>query len=170
MEILEKSIRHTGERREVALMWKSEGTVLPDNRSAALCHMQQLTTRLVRNAAYAEKYDKVVKEYINLGFTSKVDPSDTGTPGRVWYMPHHGVRTAAKPDKVRVVFNCSARFKNVSLNDSLLKGPDLLTSQVGVLLRFRQYPVPVAGDIEKMYHQVQVPEKDRSALRFLYRR
>ena len=168
MEILEKSIRHTGERQEVALMWKSEDTVLPDNRSAALRHMQQLTTRFVRDAAYAEKYDKVVKEYINLGFASKVDPSDTGTPGRVWYMPHHGVRTAAKPDKVRVVFNCSARFKNVSLNDSLLKGPDLLTSQVGVLLRFRQYPVPVAGDIEKMYHQVQVPEKDRSALRFLY--
>ena len=50
----------------------------------------------------------------------------------------------------------------------LLKGPDLLISQIGVLLRFRQYPVPIAGDIEKMYHQVQVPAKDQSALRFLY--
>jgi hypothetical protein len=73
-----------------------------------------------------------------------------------------------KPDKVRIVFNCSARHNGISLNDMLHQGPDLLTSQVAVLLRFRQFLVPIAGDIEKMYHQVQVPASDQSALRFLY--
>jgi hypothetical protein len=73
-----------------------------------------------------------------------------------------------KPDKVRVVFNCSAWHNGISLNDMLYQGPDLLTSQVAVLLRFRQFPVPIAGDIEKMYPQVQVPASDQSALRFLY--
>jgi hypothetical protein len=69
---------------------------------------------------------------------------------------------------MRVVFNCSAQHRGVSLIDVLLKGTDLLTNQIGVLLRFRQNPVPIAGDIGKMHHQVQVPAKDQSALRFLY--
>ena len=39
---------------------------------------------------------------------------------------------------------------------------------VGVIIRFREEPVAVIGDIESMFHQVLVPEKDRSLLRFLW--
>ena len=168
MDILERSIRHTGERQEFALMWKEDNIVLPDNRSSSLQQLEYLLKRFKRDPAYAARYDKVIQEYLSLGHAVPVDPSDSGTPGRVWYLPHHGVTSVNKPDKVRVVFNCSAQHHGVSLNDVLLKGPDLSISQIGVLLRFRQYPVPIAGDIEKMYHQVQVPAKDQSALRFLY--
>ena len=52
----------------------------------------------------------------------------------------------------------------------LLVGPDLLTSQTGVLLRFRQRPVAVVADIAGMYHQVEVSKCDQSVLRFLYRK
>jgi hypothetical protein len=168
MDILEKSIRHTGERQEVALMWKEETAVLPNNYSSAVQQLQHLSKRFKRDPAYGEKYNKVIQEYLSLGHAIPVDPSDTGTPGRLFYLPHHGVTSVNKPDKVRVVFNCSARHNGISLNDMLYQGPDLLTSQVAVLLRFRQFPVPIAGDIEKMYHQVQVPASDQSALRFLY--
>ncbi|XP_045029733.1 uncharacterized protein LOC123472386 [Daphnia magna] len=168
MDLLEKSIRHTGERQEVALMWKEENAVLPNNYSSALQQLQHLSKRFKRDPAYGEKYNKVIQEYLSLGHAIPVDPSDTGTPGRVFYLPHHGVTSVNKPDKVRVVFNCSAQHNGISLNDMLHQGPDLLTSQVAVLLRFRQFPVPIAGDIEKMYHQVQVPASDQSALRFLY--
>ena len=95
----------------------------------------------------AERYNDVVQDCLRLGHAVEIDMADPGTPERVWYIPHHGSTSLNKPNKVRVVFNCSAnKFQNVSLNDVLLKGPDLLTnSQVGVLLRFRQHPVPVAG-------------------------
>jgi hypothetical protein len=83
-------------------------------------------------------------------------------------MPHHGEVNPHKPEKVRVIFNPSARHRGTSLNQ-LYKGPDLLTSLIGVLLRFRRFPVPISGDIEKMYHQVLVPAQQQSLFRFLWK-
>ncbi|XP_052778086.1 uncharacterized protein LOC128215439 [Mya arenaria] len=54
------------------------------------------------------------------------------------------------------------------MNDNLLQGPDLINSIVGVLIRFREEPVAKVADIEAMFHQVRVCEKDRDALRFLW--
>ena len=45
-----------------------------------------------------------------------------------------------KPNKVRVVFDCAAGYSNVSLNDNLMRGPDLMNSLIGVLTRFRKKP------------------------------
>ena len=73
-----------------------------------------------------------------------------------------------KPDKLRVVFDCPARYKGTSLNDQLLSGPDLTNSLVGVLIRFRQEPVAVMSDIKQMFHQVKVDPKDNDAFRFLW--
>ena len=73
-----------------------------------------------------------------------------------------------KPDKLRVVFDCSAKQNGVSLNDHLLRSPILLSNLIGVLLRFRQFPVAISADIERMYHQVKVPECDQSVFRFLW--
>ena len=53
-----------------------------------------------------------------------------------------------KPGKIRVVFDCSAEFKEVSLNKNLMKGPDLTNQIVGVLTRFYEEPVVIVGAIE----------------------
>ena len=58
--------------------------------------------------------------------------------GKVSYLPRHGVYHAKKPDKIRVVFDCIARFRGTSLNEQLLQGPDLMNSLIGVLTRFRE--------------------------------
>ena len=55
------------------------------------------------------------------------------------------------------------------MNDKLRIGPDLLNSQVGVLLRFREQRVGLAADIKAMFHQAQIIEEDQPALRFLWR-
>ena len=87
---------------------------------------------------------------------------------RCWYLPHHAVTSASKPDKFRVVFDAAARFAGTSRNENLLTGPDLLKQIPGVLLRFRQQPVALIADIEQMFLQVAVRE-DQPALRFLWR-
>ena len=44
-----------------------------------------------------------------------------------------------------------------------------MTNQlVGVLTRFREEPVAFIVDVEAMFHQVRVPEDQRSLLRFLW--
>ena len=50
-----------------------------------------------------------------------------------------------------------------------MKGPDLLNSLFGVILRFRENEVAVSGDISKMYHRVLIPEEDQHVHRFLWR-
>ena len=86
----------------------------------------------------------------------------------MWYLPHHGVYHPKKPGKIRVVFDCSAKFQGVSLNDCLLQGPDLTNSLVGVLTRFREDPVAFMADVESMFHQVIVPPEQYDYLRFLW--
>lgn len=88
------------------------------------------------------------------------EPAPAASQGEtVWYIPRHGVYHPRKPHKLRVVFDCSARFNGISLNDTLLTGPDLISSLVGVLCRFRREEVAVICDIEKMFHQFRVRQK-----------
>ena len=60
-------------------------------------------------------------------------------------------------------------YCGTSLNENLLKGPDLLSSLIGIILQFRINEFAVMEDIEQMFHQVNVPTTDRDALRFLWR-
>ena len=55
-----------------------------------------------------------------------------------WYTPHRGVYHPHKPDKIRVVFDCSSEFHGRSLNKELVSEPDLINQIVGVLSRFRE--------------------------------
>ena len=81
-----------------------------------------------------------------------------------WYIPHQGVYHPKK--KIRVVFDCSAKFKGTSLNEHLLSGPDLTNSLIGVLCRFRKHSHAVTCDVEKMFHQFIAREEDRDYLHF----
>jgi hypothetical protein len=66
-----------------------------------------------------------------------------------------------KPGKVRVVFDSSAKCAGVSLNDVLLKGPDLTNRLLGVLVRFRREAVAITEDIEQMFYNFKVTEQHR---------
>ena len=92
-----------------------------------------------------------------------------GTFGKEWYLPHHPVLNPNKPGKVRRVCNAASKYKEVCLYDKLLLGPDLLHGVVGTIFRFREGPIALTADIEPMFLHVQVPEQDRSCLRFLSR-
>ncbi|KAM6893967.1 protein NLRC3-like [Xenentodon cancila] len=93
-------------------------------------------------------------------------PSETGKER--WYLPSFGVYHPQKPGKIRVVFDSSAKFDGVSLNDVLLSGPDLNNTLLGVLLRFRKEPVAITADIEQMFYSFVVRKDHQDFLRFLW--
>ena len=88
--------------------------------------------------------------------------------GMVNYVPHTGVYHPQKPDKIRVVFDFSAQYGGISLNDYLLQGPDMMNGLLGILCRFRHEEVAFMTDIKGMFHQFYVTEENRDLLRFLW--
>ena len=63
---------------------------------------------------------------------------------------------------------CS-NVQDISLNSQLLLGPNLMNNMVDVLIWFRKEQIVLAADIEAMFHQVCVHERDCDALCFLWR-
>ncbi|XP_062600914.1 uncharacterized protein LOC134262527 [Saccostrea cucullata] len=157
--------QHEDKHLEMPLPFK-ERPSLPNNKSLALIRLNHLKRKLKRDQTYQEHYKTFMREVLERGDAEPV--SSDGVSGNTWYIPHHGVYHPKKPGKLRVVFDCSARFKEASLNEYLLTGPDLTNALTGVLCRFRQHPVAVMCDVEKMFHQFVVHEADRDFLRFLW--
>lgn len=108
-------------------------------------------------------------DIISCGYAEKVPAKDlTYHHDKVWYIPHHNGVYHPKKRKIRVVFGCAASFQGTSLNTQLLQGPDLTSSLIGVITRFRKEPVVLMTDIEAMFHQVRVPAEDSNLQRFLW--
>ena len=141
---------------------------LPNNRDQALKRLEQLKRKMQRNDQFHTDYIDFMNSLIEHKYAERVPADELQLDnGRVWYIPHHGVYHPKKL-KIRIVFDCSAQYRGEVLNRHLLQGPDLINNMIGVLCRFRQEQIAVACDVEGMFHQVGVTEKDRNYLRFLW--
>ena len=124
---------------------------------------------MVRDTVLKQKYTSFIDDLLDKGHARIVpDQQLSCNDKNIWYLPHHNVVNAKKPDKTRVVFDCAAKYHGESLNDKILQGPDLTNFLIGVLCRFRQEDAAMMADVEAMFHQVQVHPKDLNALRFLW--
>jgi len=93
--------------------------------------LNTLKKKLEADTDLDKKYCDKIREYIELGQAILVPERTLAKTNRVWYIPHF-----ATGEKFHVVFDCAARFSDVSLNGLLLQGPDLTNNLVGVLSRF----------------------------------
>ena len=115
-------------------------------------------------------YKSQINGYITSGQTKLLSPEEKNNTGFITnYIPNHRVLNINKPDRVRVVFDASAKINKTYLNGNLLPGIDLLNNLVSVITKFRNGKYGIIGDTEKMFHQVLVDPKDVDSLRFLWR-
>ena len=169
MKNAEETVELKDGHYQISLPFKDRVARVPNNNSQALRRASWLKKKLERDPKLCADYKTFMGDIVAKGYARKVPPDQTSPEeGKAWYIPHHGVYHPRKPGKIRVVFDCSAKFNGVSLNSMLYKGPDLTNSLVGVLTRFREDRIAVMADIESMFYQVRVPDSDSSSLRFLW--
>ena len=166
LSVWQETIRHHEGHYELAIPCKQRPVDLPVNIDIAKQRLSCLRMRFMGqpelHAVYRDGMESLLRDY------AEEVPADEIDSRPAWYLPHHPVRNPNKPEKTRIVFDCSAKFCGKSLNDVVLQGPDLTNKLVSVLLRFRQEPVAVMADVESMFHQVRVTPCDRDLLRFLW--
>ena len=140
---------------------------LPNNKFVAEKRLDHLKKRLLKYKKYYDDYNTFMSDIIRQGYAEKVALEEiNGTES--WYLPHHGIYHKKKKEKIRVVFDCGARYKDTSLNDQFLSGPDILNPMIGIICRFREDAIAIMCDIENMFYRFRVNLEHRNYLRFLW--
>ncbi|KAL5020965.1 hypothetical protein ScPMuIL_000120, partial [Solemya velum] len=148
------------------LPFRASRPSLPNNRALALHRAKTLETSLKKDAAKKEHLFTFMETLLDSGHAEKT-PQLKQEDER-WYLPLFGVYHPKKKDRIRGVFDSSAQYNGISLNDVLLSGPDLTNSLVGVLMRFRKECVGITADIQQMFYCFLVTPEHRDYLRFLW--
>ena len=115
MGILESTIRNVNGRYEVGLLWRENNLAIPNNRPIALQRLLSNKRRFKSDPDYAQKYSKIIDEYIQLGFARKLETNELeGPQGRTHHIVHFGVENPNKPGNLRVVFHASLKYKRTA--------------------------------------------------------
>ncbi|XP_062590301.1 uncharacterized protein LOC134251896 [Saccostrea cucullata] len=167
LEIMDREFHRDSYGKWTApLPFQHDRPVLPNNYTQAMRRAIILDASLRKNPTklgHALEFMRNIFDRNHAEVAPPLKPNE-----ECWYLPIFGVYHPLKPEKIRMVFDSSARFQDLSLNSVLLSGPDLTNSLIGVLMRFRMEAVAVTADIEQMFHCFGVSEKHRNFLRFLW--
>ena len=98
---------------------RNKEKLIPNNRQQSIQRAMWLKQRLLKNDKMYEDYKRFMDTIIEKGY-AKAANEDT-TMHKTWYIPHHGVYHPRKPEKIRVVFDCTAKFKGYCLNEELIQ-------------------------------------------------
>ncbi|XP_073782539.1 uncharacterized protein [Danio rerio] len=167
LEVKTKRVQDAGIFRYATPLLRKQGVPpLRAQKESVLPSLRALERRLARDPQQAEEYCAAISKLEEAGAIRRLTTSEVLDSAESYYIPHHVVRHNGKS---RIVFNCSFPYQGRSLNDTLLPGPTLGASLLGVLLRFREHAVAISSDIRGMFHQVQLLPEDQPLLRFIWR-
>lgn len=166
IKLWDESVTIVDGHYQLPIPWKSNVKV-PNNMMVAMSRLKSLKTSLAKRGL-TDRYKLEIAKLCSKGYAEKIPNHEIVKSGGVWYLPHQGVTSDKKPDKLRVVFDCASKFCGQSINDKCKQGPDLCNKLFHVLLRFRCHCHAVTSDVEAMYYQVKVPPHERDFLRFLW--
>jgi len=139
---------------------------IPNNYGLAIGILHSIVKKSSRRQL--EIVNEMFNEQLESGIIERVLDAVPGD--RTHYLPYHFVIKEGKSTPLRIVYNGSAKRKktDLSLNDCMYKGVNLLPNMLSVLLRFHLYRVAIIADIDKVFHQIQLHESERNFLRFLW--
>ena len=168
LKLMEEEIRvDSSDHYSMPLPFNDSKSKLFNNKALVMGRTKSLKRKLNKDPSYRIEYTKFMEDMVEKGFAEEVPGFSEEPTDNVWYLPHFGIYHKTK-GKLRVVFDCAAKYEGISLNDTLLKGPDFINSLVGIICRFRKHPIAFCCDIEKMFYAFLVHSEDRDHLRYLW--
>lgn len=144
VELIDKDFKKNVDGQwEAPLPFRTQRPPLPNNKLQAINRASALDRSLRRNPTKKEHVSTFMGKIFEKGHAEEAPPLPDNKER--CYLPMFGVYHPQKKDSIRMVFNVnsSAKFNNVSLNDVLLKGPDITNNLQGILLRFRREELAV---------------------------
>ena len=144
---------------------------LRDNYDDALKALIHCEAKLSKDDKLKHLYSQQVNDFKSRGVIRKLSDDEIQSwDGPTRYISHHEVHKANSTTPLRLVVNSSFKKANEkSLNDILLKGPNVLSDIFSVLLRWRFFNVAFIGDISKMYHNIRTGDLEGNLRRMLWR-
>lgn len=167
LKTFEDSVCNVDGRWQVALPFKDENPILPNNYSVALNNLKKLGHTLNSDTKKRKFYVDYMNDLFDNSHAIVLSEKEINSErsGKIWYNPHFLVNTSGKG---RIVFHCSMRHMNTCVNDILLKGNITKKDIFAILTHFRRFKYALSADIQKMFYQVLVPPDEQDFLRFLW--
>jgi hypothetical protein len=166
LEIVNNGIHITSESSiSMPLPFKKENPQMPDNKIAVYHRTKNTLTRLKNDKFKLDQSVQTMQKYLDAGHVEELTGDELSSG--CWYLPVFPV-THPQKQKVRLVFDSSAKYKEVSLNSELLQGPDITNRLKGVLLKFRRSPIGFCADIEGMFHNFLLTPEHKNFTRFYW--
>lgn len=167
LTLMDSAVSQSEENSWVApLPFRCPRRRLPSNRDQALKRLYSLRKTLEKKPKMRDHYIQFMQKMLDNDQAELAPPLPEGKEH--WYLPTFGIYHPQKPEQIRIVFDSSAEYDGMSLNQVLLSGPDLNNSLLGVLLRFRREPVALTADVQQMFYCFEVCEDHRDYLRYLW--
>ena len=173
LNVIEKGLVYddSKQRWTSSYPFEQDPSCLQDNYSQAMACMMSTERRLAKRDLLAA-YDEQFKETVERGVFQEVTKEELENyAGPVNYI---SIVEAFKQGPhcttpLRLCMNSSLKFRGISLNDILMKGPSALTDIMNISLGFRSYPVAIVKDISKFYNSVASVDRDQHLRRVLHR-
>lgn len=159
---------------ELPLIWNRVNKRIPSiPNNFNMVYKRQLAheAKLKKNPTHLKAFNDNFKELIEEGYVRAANEDDLyGNWQNINYLPMSLVINMNKnPPKFRTVFDASARFNGTSLNENLLKGPDLLIDLLKPLIVMRMNKIAFVADIKAMFMRMKINLRDQQCQRVIWR-
>ncbi|CAL4166751.1 unnamed protein product [Meganyctiphanes norvegica] len=151
----------------VRLPWNNKKYMLTENLQVAAARTRRQQEIMIKDRPYGEAMCAAKAELESGDYIEMVDTTSQNNNVK-YYLPFRGVRKDSNTTACRMVMDASSKASasDISLNQALYQGPNLILDLAFCLLRFMLGAFGVIADIEKAFLRILIAECDRDALRF----